>query len=93
MAMKHASNIQLFLAKVLEGLNFLTIDDATRNIVPPIRAIPGSPNTNERPGLGDSPAAIIAATVNKTATIKGVLKSFLKKVTAKKNNEIGMLKY
>lgn len=42
MPIKHPSSIQLFLVKVLEELNFLTIDDAIRNIIPPIRAIPGS---------------------------------------------------
>src|SRR4029079_8124614 len=49
--------------------------------------------TNEIPGLGDNPADSSAAAVNKMATISGVFKSFLKKVTAKKNMEIGILKY
>jgi len=92
-AKKAPSKIQLFLRKVFDELNFLTIDDIIKNIVPPMRAIPGSPNTNERPGLGDKPADNMAATVNKIATIKGTLISFRKKVTAKKYNEIGILKY
>ena len=92
-AKKPPSKIQLFLRKVFDELNFLTIDDIIKNIVPPMRAIPGSPNTNERPGLGDRPADNTVAAVNKIATIKGTLISFRKKVTAKKNNEIGILKY
>jgi hypothetical protein len=92
-AKKAPSKIQLFLRKVFDELNFLTIDDIIKNIVPPMRAIPGSPNTNERPGLGDKPADSMVATVNKIATIKGTLISFRKKVTAKKYNEIGILKY
>ncbi len=83
----------MFLKKVLDELNFLTTDEAIRNIVPPIKAIPGSPKTNDNPGLGEMPAANIAAAVKTIATIKGTLMSFLRKVTAKKNNEIGMLKY
>ena len=93
MAKKAPIKIQLFLIKVLDELNFLTIDEAIKNIVPPMRAMPGSPNTKDRPGLGDIPAANTAATVNTMATIKGTLISFRMKVTAKKNNEIGILKY
>jgi hypothetical protein len=92
-AKKAPIKIQLFLTKVFDELNFLTIDDTIKNIVPPMRAIPGSPNTNERPGLGNKPADNSVATVNKTATINGILISVRKKVTAKKNNEIGILKY
>jgi len=79
--------------KVFDELSFFTTDDIIRNIVPPMRAMPGSPNTNEIPGRGDNPADSSAAAVNKMATISGVFKSFLKKVTAKKNIEIGILKY
>ena len=83
----------MFLRKVLDELNFLTTDEAIRNIVPPMRAIPGSPKTKDNPGLGDSPAANKVVAVNTIATISGTLMSFLRKVTAKKNNEIGILKY
>jgi hypothetical protein len=86
---KAPSKIQLFLRKVFDELNFLTIDEIIKNIVPPMRAIPGSPNTNERPGLGDKPADSMAATVNKIATIKGTLISFRKKVTAKSIMKLG----
>ena len=79
--------------KVLDELSLLSINDAIKNIVPPMRAIPGSPNTKESPGLGKEPADNSVATVNTIATIKGILISFRKKVTAKKNNEIGILKY
>ena len=92
-AKKPPSKIQLFLMKVLDELNLFTNDDIIRNIVPPIRAMPGSPKTKEMPGLGENPAESTVAAVNRIVTISGVFKSFLKKVTAKKNMEIGILKY
>jgi hypothetical protein len=61
--------------------------------VPPIRAIPGKPNTNEIPGLGKAPADIKANIVNVIATYVGIRVSFLKNGSAIKNNEIGILKY
>src|SRR5919198_3121786 len=64
-----------------------------KNIVPPIKAIPGKPNTNEIPGLGKAPAVIRANIVNVIATYVGIRISLLKNGRAIRNNEIGILKY
>jgi hypothetical protein len=64
-----------------------------KNTVPPIKAIPGRPNTKEIPGLGKAPALTRANTVNAIATYVGIFVSLLKKGRAIRNNEIGMLKY
>src|SRR5919206_2693475 len=65
----------------------------TKNIVPPIMAMPGSPNVNEIPGLGKAVALTRVNTVNAIATYIGIVRSFLKKGSAIKNSATGMLKY
>jgi hypothetical protein len=64
-----------------------------KNTVPPINAIPGSPNTNDMPGLGKAPALSSAVIVKVIATYTGILFSRWIKARHIKNNEIGMLKY
>ena len=67
--------------------------ETAKKIVAPIIDIPGNPVTNESPGRGNAPAHNKVAAVNAIATMRGVLRSFLKNVTAIKNIDIGMLKY
>jgi hypothetical protein len=64
-----------------------------KNMVPPINAIPGNPNTKDIPGLGNAPALSKAVIVNAIATYAGILVSRWKKGSTMKNNERGMLKY
>jgi hypothetical protein len=46
-----------------------------KNMVPPINAIPGSPNTKDIPGLGKAPALSNAAIVKAIATRMGIFVS------------------
>ena len=67
--------------------------EIAKNIVAPIIDIPGNPVTNESPGRGNAPAHNKVAAVKAIATTRGVLRSFLKNVTAMKKIDIGILKY
>jgi hypothetical protein len=55
--------------------------------------MPGRPSTNDTPGRGNAAAVTSVNAVNAIATYMGMVKSLLKKGSAIKNSDIGMLKY
>src|SRR6185437_5637389 len=67
--------------------------DTNKNPVLTINKIPGSPNTNDDPGLGNANAVNKIDAVNKTDTSRGFFRLFVRNASTKINIAIGITKY
>src|SRR6185437_1558259 len=76
--MKIAKMINVFLNAFFSELFLFTRVDINKNPVLTINKIPGSPNTNDDPGLGNANAVNKIDAVNKTDTSRGFFRLFVR---------------
>ena len=85
--------IKVFLNAFFSELFLLTNVATNKNPVLTINKIPGSPNTNDGPGLGKTNAVDKIDAVNKTDTSRGFLRLLVRNASTKIKMAIGITKY